>query len=166
MPQTGPAGEYYVMSRLLLRDISAQLTPKNTPDVDIRIYDTKDRHCFDLQVKARRPGSQVWHMSPHHENIEPTNLLYCFVDFSGSLDDVDRCWIIPSKIVAQALRVSHAAWLNKPGRNGAQHAENGRRNFRLDYSHLAKEFGRISSQYGPNWCDPYINRWDLISPTA
>src|SRR5690348_16138373 len=109
----GAAGEHYVMCQLLRREMIAALAPAGVPNADIVVTDQLGDRLFAVQVKVRRErGSDGgWHMKRKHEDIASPNLFYCFVDFGRDLSENTRTWILPSEVVAKALRLTHQRWL-------------------------------------------------------
>lgn len=154
----GAAAEYFVMSQLLRQDMIAALAPAGVPDADIIVSNRVGDKLAALQVKARRKiGSDGgWHMGQKHEKIIQESLLYCFVEF-GEIADATRCWVVPSNIVAEAVRDSHAAWLALPGRNGQPHNDTKMRRFLPDYKY------ETMSSYRAGWLNQYAEAWHVIS---
>src|ERR1700761_5899150 len=146
---TGAAGEYYVMSQLLLRGCLAALTPRGAPEADILVARSDGPALAEVQVKARSGLSgKGWRMSEKHEGIVRDRLFYCFVDFG-----YERDWpvyVMPSGFVAKYLKDVHATYLATPGKHGQQ---------RTDWP------GRFISPHLPDegWIDQYREGWDLIT---
>ena len=100
-----------------------------------------------LQVKARQFGSDGgWHMSEKHETIIDDSIFYCFVNFELENPTVH---VIPSRIVAEALRVDYQTWLATPGRNGQPHKPTKMRRLRPTMWGLEMD-----------WMAPYREAWD------
>lgn len=156
----GAAGEYYVMSQLLLRGMIAALAPKGVPNTDIIVTDRLGDQLCAVQVKTRTTsaGDNGWHMSAKHESIKSPNLYYAFV---GLETDPPGCWIVPSEVVAKAVTVSHQKWLSMPGRNGHVRKDTKLRRFRFNYNN----FG-LQKKYPQGWLDQYKNAWDLLKIAA
>src|SRR5713226_2689054 len=116
----GAAGEYFVMSELLRRGYIAALAPQGVPNADIIVTDQEGLRLCSIQVKTRRDlGSDGgWHMKAKHENLYAGRLFYCFVDFGKSPEICPVTHILPSSVVADALRYSHQRWLAMPGKRG------------------------------------------------
>ena len=158
----GAAGEHHVMSQLLRRGFIAALAPTGVPNADIIVTDEiGDRLCA-IQVKTRNEkGSDGgWHMKRKHEDLASERLFYAFVDL-GREDDLDAqvsCFLIPSAIVADVLRRSHALWLSTPGKAGQARKDSEFRRLLPDYDKMGLAIG-----CGPGWLDRYRNRWDLIT---
>lgn len=62
-------------------------------------------------------------MKPKHERLISDSLFYCFVDFGHGLEDRAQTYIVPSGVVAAAIRESHQHWLNTPGAKGQAHSQ-------------------------------------------
>lgn len=116
----GAAGEHFVMSQLLRRNMIAALAPTGVPNADIVVTDKLGDRLCAVQVKVRRDiGSDGgWHMGQKHEDLMSPNLFYCFVDFGKSLSDQPKTWVVPSGIVAKSLLEIHRDWLRTPGQKG------------------------------------------------
>lgn len=158
----GAAGEHYVMCQLLRRGFIAALAPAGVPNCDIVVTDDiGDRLCA-VQVKARRDlGSDGgWHMGQKHEKLVSPTLFYAFVDFGKQADDLVRCYVVPSGIVAETLKAGHQHWLQQPGAKGQQRNDSSFRRFLPCY---AKD-GYLARTKG--WLDPYLNNWDLMLQAA
>lgn len=144
---TGAAGEHLVLSRLLQRGVLAAPAPRGTSKVDILVNFLDDRPPVLLQVKARQVGSDGgWHMSEKHETIEDESIFYCFVNFQPEHPTVH---VIPSRVVAQVLRIDHQTWLDTPGQNGQPHKQTKMRRIR-------------PTLYGQpaDWMDQYLEAWE------
>jgi hypothetical protein len=141
------AGEYYVMTQLLLRGALAALTPRGAKDTDILVTSMDGRVVAEVQVKARSGRSgNGWRMSEKNEAFRD-RLFYCFVDFGHASDW--PIYVMHSEVVATYLRETHRTWLETPGRRGQQ---------RNDWS------GRFISpdKPRPKWLDEHRDRWELI----
>lgn len=155
------AGEYYVLSRLsLLGKIAAQ-APRGVPNTDIIVSSLNGDHLCAVQVKSRQ-GKGVdrgWHMSAKHEKLISSNLFYAFVDFVSASEPAPVTYIVPSDVVAEALRVMHRAWLEQPGTKGQKHNDSDFRRFMPDYS---KTSGSAVGEYIDGWLTPYREAWKLL----
>lgn len=146
---TGAAGEHLVLSRLLQRSILAAQAPEGVRKVDILINFLDGGEPKLIQVKARQYGSDGgWHMGLKHETMTDQNLFYCFVDFQP---DNSTVHVIPSKVVAKALKKDHQIWLDTPGKNGKAHNPTDLRRLRP----------KMDGQK-PGWMDEYLENWDLL----
>lgn len=146
---TGAAGEHLVLSRLLYRGLVAAQAPEGVRKVDILVTPKLDNIQRLIQVKSRRYGSDGgWHMSKKHEDEQDPNLFYCFVDFEPEKPDV---YVIPSAIVADAIKYDHALWLNTPGLKGQKRKDTNMRRLRPKMPSLEE-----------GWIEAYLERWELI----
>jgi hypothetical protein len=146
---TGAAGEHLVLSRLLQRGILAAPAPRGTSKVDVLVNFMDGRQPVLLQVKARQFGSDGgWHMSEKHEQISSPSIFYCFVNFEPTSPTVH---VIPSSVVAEALRVDHQVWLETPGKLGQAHQPTKLRRLRP----------KMRGQDG-DWMQTYLENWDLL----
>lgn len=155
----GAAGEHYVMCQLLRRGMIAALAPAGVPLADIVVTDDiGDRLCA-LQVKSRNDigADGGWHMKAKHETIDGDALFYAFVDFGKDTTASPICYIVPSAVVADVMRRSHATWLAKPGKGGKPHKDHDMRRFLPDYDKMGLEIG-----CGPGWLDQYRENWALL----
>ena len=155
------AGEYYVLSRLCLAGYIAALAPKGVPNTDIVITDINSSRLFAVQVKSRLDKGQDkgWHMKRKHEQIVSDWLFYCFVDFGDGLGSAPTTFVVPSKVVAEAIATTHMNWLFAPGRNGRQHNDSEVRRLVPDYSVYLKE---KAGKYCKGWLEPYREAWHLF----
>jgi hypothetical protein len=77
--------------------------------------------------------------------------------FEIDFDDGAReplCWIVPSSVVAEVLRVSHQAYL---AQSPSTRNDTAKRNFRDDYSNRG-----LAQKYGPIWLERYRDGWDQL----
>jgi hypothetical protein len=154
----GAAGEHYVLCQLLRRGYIAALAPIGVPNADILITDIDGQRLVAIQVKTRRNigADKGWHMKPKHERVISDSLFYCFVNFGDDFEGRTQTHIVPSHIVAAALRDSHQHWLKTPGVKGQAHKDSQVRRFLPDYTRV---FGDGHPLYGPNWTDKYLEAW-------
>lgn len=127
----GAAGEHFVMSELLQRDLIAALAPTGVPNCDIVVSDDiGDRLCA-IQVKTRRGkgADGGWHMSRKHETLKSSRLFHCFVDFAMFTPSPPFTYVVPASIVAEALAMGQAAWIAQPGAKGQQRKNSDFRRF-------------------------------------
>jgi hypothetical protein len=81
------------------------------------------------------------------------------VDFADGFEDLPRTFVVPSSVVAAAIRDSHEYWLKIPGKKGQAHKDSKVRRFLPDYT---KVFGKGHALYGPNWTEKYREAWQLL----
>ena len=89
----GAAGEYHVMTELLLRGYIAALAPHGVPKADILVTDDNgERHCT-IQVKTRRDrGSDGgWHMNVKHEEFVPNDYFTALLILGRYRPPARRC---------------------------------------------------------------------------
>jgi hypothetical protein len=147
---TGAAGEHLVMSRLLQRGILSAPAPRGTAKVDVLVHFLDGRPPVLLQVKARQSGSDGgWHMQEKHEHVVDESIIYCFVDFQPASPTVH---VIPSKIVASALKTDHQTWLDTPGKYGQAHKPTSMRRLRPKMAGMSD-----------GWMDVYFEDWGDFS---
>ena len=156
----GAAGEHFVMSQLLRRNMIAALAPTGVPNADIVVTDKLGDRLCAVQVKVRRDiGSDGgWHMGQKHEDLTSPNLFYCFVDFGKSLADQPKTWVVPSGIVAKSLQEIHQDWLRTPGKKGQQRNDSTFRRFMPDYEPMP--------QYKMGWLQPYFENWASLEAAS
>ena len=164
----GAAGEYYVLSQLLRRGWIATLAPDGAPNMDILVTDENSDKLCAIQVKTRRDigSDKGWHMQPKHEAMISDNLFYVFVDVGGKPSDPTISYILPSKVVADCLRITYQGWLKTPGKGGRPHKENKLRRLVPDHSYYAKptsaEGEATIRKYGVGWMNPYLENWNIL----
>lgn len=152
----GAAGEHVVLSRLLARGILASQAPRGTRKADILVNPLDGGRPLLIQVKTRSgTGTERkrWAMTSKNEEISSPDIFYCFVD----LEDIDNpdVYIIPSKIVAQVIKVGHAKWLKQPGAKGQKHNDSDMRGL--------SNSPRIKTRYAfDGWMDKYLENWDSL----
>lgn len=160
---TGAAGEYYIMYRLLRMGYVAGLSPRGAPNSDIIVTSVDGKRTAVIQVKTRneigRDGG--WYMKKKHEELKSDNLFYCFVDFQDS----PIVYVMPSKIVATALKRCHGVWKDTPGKNGVRHKETDMRRLLPDYRRTIKSNHEVLNDYTVGWLDKYKENWDILNLT-
>ena len=115
------AGEFAVLSQLVLRGYDANMTLGHTKGVDILVSDPKSNKMFKVEVKtsyASKPSraklfglTLSWMMMEKHEGLSDQNLYYCFVNIEKQTN-IFRFFIVPSSVVAEYVRVQHRFWLD------------------------------------------------------
>ena len=146
---TGAAGEHLVLSRLLQRGIVAAQAPEGVRKVDILVSPLDGGKPIFLQVKSRQFGSDGgWHMRKKHEEMKEANLFYCFVDFEPQHPKV---FVVPARIVANAIAEDHRIWLEMPGRKGQAHNDHDMRRIRPEMFSMPE-----------GWMDEYLEDWSSL----
>src|SRR3989344_441415 len=115
------AGEFAVLSQLVLRGYDANMTLGHTKNVDILVSDPINDKMYKVEVKtsfASKPSRSKlfgytlsWMMMEKHENVSDQNLYYCFVNIEKQTN-IFRFFIVPSAVVAEYVREQHKFWLD------------------------------------------------------
>ena len=104
-------------------------------------------------------------MRPKHESLIADDLFYVFVDVGREPSDLATCYILPSRVVADAIRLCHKVWLATPGRNGQPHRDSAVRRLLPDYSGTRPETDKgkaIIDRYSLGWLDQYRENWSIL----
>ena len=150
----GAAGESYVLFELYRRGILAGQPPQGVADVDLLVLDERASVVTNLQVKTRMSGSNKgWHMKEKHESLISDRLMYVFVDLEPSRP---ISYVVPSAVVAEIVKKSHAAWLANVGKSGRQRRDTVMRWVLPCYKDPVPGFE-------DGWLDKYRERWDLLA---
>ncbi len=138
---TGNSGEYFVAGELERRGFTCAVPMSNTKDFDILAINRSNYNQYAIQVKTTSYKQKNWALNKKNEDLIGDNIVYVFV----SLNELDNpeYHIVPSKIVADSIKIRHQEWLNTPGKQGQAHNDNPMRRF-SDYD------------------DEYLNRWDIL----
>jgi hypothetical protein len=131
-----------VAGELTRRGYMASVTLRNSDSIDIHASKIGEHKLFLIQVKTTQNSKRAWQLTKKSESLQNPNLFYVFVLLKGIQERPDY-FIVPSLIVANYTRKSHANWLATPGKNGQAHNDNNMRIF-------DDEGGK------------YLERWDLI----
>jgi hypothetical protein len=144
-----------VLFRLDQLGVMSSLAPRNSPDVDVLAFvQGTATTSAEIQVKTRTRGPDGgWPTGKKHENIVRPSLFYVFVDLEPS---APTSFVVPSGVVADVVRRSHAAWLATPGKNGRAHQD-------TDMRRVIPEYSFAVSGYQAGWMEQYRERWDLIA---
>lgn len=158
---TGAAGEHFVMFQLLSRGFIGALAPEGVPNMDIMVTSIDGQQLSSIQVKSRwaKGADGGWHMGKKHEAIIGDRLFYCFVDLGEEFGCSPKTYIVPSTVVAEAVRLSHETWLNTPGLRERKRNDSNVRRFLPDYS---KFFRDQPNPYPLGWLDEYAEAWSLL----
>ena len=126
--KTGVAGEYFVAAELSQRGYVASITLRNTKGIDILVSTEDGSNAKAIQVKSSTGPNRSWIVSQKAENDFNDNLFYIFVNLKETNERADY-YIVPSKIVADYVRKSHAEWLKSPSRSGKPRKDTSMRKF-------------------------------------
>jgi hypothetical protein len=140
---TGVSGEYFVAGELSRRGYLASITLRNTKGVDILCSNASVSKSVGIQVKTKSGLSRNWILSEKCETYHANDLYYVFVNISERSDEAPKYTIVPSKVVADFIRKSHANWLKSPKKNGDPRQNSNMRKFQ-------------------DLEEKYLNRWDLL----
>jgi len=171
----GAAGEYYVMAELLRRGLIAAKAPEGVPNFDIVITDIDGQRLAAIQVKTRRDfkgGDKGWHMKAKHEDLIAERMFYVFVDVGVDESSPVSFFVLPSHLVANACKLSHAIWLATPNVKGEAHKDSDIRRLlpKYELARYARDLMHEPSQlhkdfldlHGDGWLERYRNAWHLI----
>ena len=129
----GVAGEYYVAAELTLRGYIASITLRNSRGVDIIASNSEASKSVSIQVKTSNSSKPKWILSQKNENFasDSENHFYVFVALHQLTERPDF-YVVPSKIVAESIRSSHANWLSGKKKDDTQRKDSSIRNFTDD----------------------------------
>ena len=152
----GLAGEFAVLSRLLLHGYDVSITCGNTKGTDILAFHPESKNKYRVEVKTTENSIKKdwqfgkiieWTMNAKHEQIKADDLFYCFVSVPESKNDAFRFFIIPSKVVADWI-VEGRKLYAKGGRKVAK----AKRGFRLGFKGASKPKSiPLAEDYENNW---------------
>jgi hypothetical protein len=151
----GAAGEHLVLSRLLNLGYLAAQAPRGTRKVDVLVNHLDNKAPCLIQVKTRTgtDADQGWHMGVKHEDMREPDMFYCFVALGEVQSNV---YVIPANKVADAVKESHATWLQTPGVKGQQHNH-------TDLRRIRNKYGTNLKSAPDGWMDEYLENWELLS---
>ena len=106
-------------------------------------------------------------MQEKHERIIADSIFHAFVDLRKEADLVRRIsfpvvYVVPSRIVADAVTSSYSAWLGRPGKNDAVRNPTTLRRLNLDYTRICGSDFPLRA----GWLDAYKENWDQIAQFA
>lgn len=161
------AGEFAVLSQLVLRGYDANMTLGRTKSVDILVSDPRTSKMFKLEVKTNYKDTRSkpqeskihgkvlsgWIMNKKHEHINDPDLFYCFVNI-GKQTHLFKFYIVPSRIVATYVAEQHQHWLDESKTEGNKVNDSDMRMFRIGLK------GETYSVATPT-AERYEDRWDF-----
>lgn len=147
----GNSGEYFVAAELERRGFTAAVPMSNTKDFDILAINRTTYRQVALQVKTNHSSAKQWTLSKKNEDLIDDNIYYVFVSLNEQ--DAPEYYIVESKLVAESVRVSHANWLNTPGKYGQPHNDTTMRKF---------GFGPIRDNVLGLKADDFKSNWDCL----
>jgi hypothetical protein len=124
----GVAGEYFVAAELSLRGFLATITLRNSRGIDIIASNGDASRSVSIQVKTCNGASPTWILSKKAESFSGAGHFYVFVRLEavGSRPDYH---IVPSSVVADRVKQSHAAWLAGAKADGTRRKDSSLRKF-------------------------------------
>jgi len=144
----GAAGENYVLYQLHWRDLLAAPAPPGAPIADLIVFDPKMSVGSMVQVKTttRRSG---WVLSEKNERAEYVHprLFYALVDL---VPPTPQVFIVPSKMVAEVLSLTHGIFLARGGRDNPVRSIRWRSPYPIP-------------GYPDGWLDQYRDRWGYLA---
>lgn len=138
----GVSGEYFVAGELSRRGFIASITLRNTRGIDVLVSNAAATRQVGIQVKTNQGARPEWVLNEKGETFYADNLFYAFVNLKAP-EQRSEFYIVPSKIVADYIRLTHQEWLNTPGKRGQVHNDSSMRKFRDEKRQ-------------------YLERWDLL----
>lgn len=135
------AGQYFVAGELLRLGYIVSIPLRNNTG-GINVSNADGTKQVAIQVRASQGDKPEWVLNDKAETIYADNLFYVFVNLKGPMEWPDF-YVVPSKTVADFVKMDHRRWLERPGRKGQPHKDNRVRKFR----------------------DPerkFLGRWDLL----
>lgn len=147
----GIAGAHFVAAEMSQRGFIATVTSRNTEGIDILASSADGSKTVSIQVKTsgaeqRERFTRSWILTKKHENIFSNNLFYVFVDLKPTNEKPDF-YVVPSKVVAEYIRKTHAAWLKKPSKTGKKHKDSDMRLYEI---------------YDDGIASKYLNKWENL----
>jgi hypothetical protein len=124
----GVSGEYFVAAELSRRGYISSVTLKNTKGIDILVTNESATKTIGIQVKTNQNGRRAWVLNRKAEEFYADDLFYVFVNLVG-IGHLPEYYIVPSKAVADSVKMGHKAWLDTPGKQGQPHNDNPMRMF-------------------------------------
>jgi len=115
----GVAGEYLVAGELSLRRFIASITLRNSRGIDIIASNADGSKSLSIQVKTNSDGGKSWILNKKSVEFFSKNHYYIFVALNQINERV--CFhIVPSKVVVEYTKNSHANWLKGTKRDGSE----------------------------------------------
>ena len=133
----GVAGEYLVAGELTLRGYIAAITLRNSRGIDIIASNADGSKSISIQVKTNSDGGKNWILNKKSEDYFSKDHYYVFVAL-GNINERPCFHIVPSKVVANYTKTSHANWLKGKKRDGTKRNDSTMRKF-SDHENKYKE---------------------------
>ena len=108
------AGEFAVLAQLALRGYVANMTLGRAKGIDILVANPDTGRMLKLEVKTTQlPIARGWMMNEKHERLNDADLFFCFVAITNVTDGSFRFFIVPSAVVTDYVKGSHAHWADQ-----------------------------------------------------
>lgn len=124
----GVSGEFFVAAELSRRGYISSVTLKNTKGIDILVTNESAIKTIGIQVKTNQNSRRAWVLNSKAEAFYAEDLFYVFVNLVG-IGHLPEYYIVPSKTVADSVKMGHKNWLDTPGKKGQVHNDNPMRMF-------------------------------------
>lgn len=149
----GNASQFFIAGELCRRGYSAVVTLGNTPNVDILCSNREGTRFAHIQVKTFVPGNRTCSVGLKATRFYDDSFFWVLggIPLAGSDRDFEY-YIIPSRDMADNVKLAHEMWLVAPGRDGQPHKDNTVRTVHLP-PHTSFSGWDIAQ---------YRDRWDLI----
>ena len=134
---SGAAGEYYAAAELSRRGFIATVTIRNAERIDIMASRPEGGRTLQIQVKTIQGDAPKWVLRDKCENHHSPDFFYILVRL-GKLGTRPNFHIVPSKVIAEVVKSSHAIWLGGTKKDGSARKDSSIRNF-LDFEGKFKE---------------------------
>ena len=163
----GTFGERAVEAELLRRGwVTANINASIRNVKDFDLFAMKNARLLHIRVKTCSPNENMQFSSRIDQEITTDDIAE--IDFTvvvrmGATRAQDRFYIIPTRIVLQALAEHRTAYLAQPGRDGDPHKDQGHWALRW----CERRDGQTRPNYGfeKKW-EKYLDRWDGLEAVA
>lgn len=125
---SGVAGEYYAAAELSRPGFIATVTIRNAERIDIMASRPDGKRTLQIQVKTINSSIPKWILTEKNEHHRGPDFFYIMVRL-GPIGTRPDFYIVPSEVVAEHVRTSHAAWLSRPKKDGSNRKDSSIRNF-------------------------------------
>lgn len=126
----GIAGEHFIAYMLAKHDFKVGMTSGRTEGFDLFVQNPNGKNLVVSVKTTYSSKSKEIIMNKKAETLIDKNLFYAFVRLNMP-EGEPEFWIVPSKIVADAMVNSDKVWMDKPKRDGSAHKEHPMRLFGL-----------------------------------
>ena len=127
---SGVAGEYMVAGQLSNLGYLATITLRNSKGIDVLCSNELGDKIVSIQVKTNQRSERGWVLDKKAEEMFNDSFFYVFVNLNTNTGNAPDFFVVPSKIVADSLRLSHKQWIDTPNRKGGKHTDTRMRKFK------------------------------------